>query len=130
MIIFFTHLSISPLWEIIVVNIVLFAGLMSRMVPATALMTAVPATDDRGAFMSINSSIQQLSGGVASIVAGAIIVQHSSQGPLENYDLLGYACVASMIVCALLLHRIHRTVEARMKAPPSGASGNHVSMEH
>ena len=47
-------------------------------------------------------------------VAGAIIVQHASKGPLEHYDLLGYACVASMVVCALLLYRIHKHVEAKI----------------
>ncbi len=116
MVIIFTHLSISPLWEIVLVNIVLFAGIMSRMVPATALMTAVPDTTDRGAFMSINSSLQQISGGVASIVAGAIIIQHTSHGPLENYDLLGYACVASMIVCVGLLYSIHKHVEGKVRS--------------
>jgi len=114
MVLVFTHMSIAPLWEIILVNIVLFAGLMSRMVPATALMTAVPEMADRGAFMSVNSSLQQISGGVASIVAGAIIVQHASSGPLEHYDLLGYACVVSMIVCAVLLYSIHKHVEAKV----------------
>ncbi len=125
MVVIFTHLSISPLWEIILVNIVLFAGILSRMVPATALMTAVPETGDRGAFMSINSSLQQISGGVASILAGAIIIQHTSRGPLENYDLLGYACVASMILCTGLLYSIHKHVEGRMRsAPPVPDAGD------
>jgi predicted MFS family arabinose efflux permease len=118
MVIVFTHLSISPLWQIILVNIVLFAGLMSRIVPATAMMTAVPEADDRGAFMSITSSLQQISGGVASIVAGAIIIQQTSHGPLEHYDLLGYACVASMILCAVLLYNIHKHVEGGDRLHP------------
>jgi predicted MFS family arabinose efflux permease len=120
MVIVFTHLSISPLWETILVNIVLFAGIMSRMVPATALMTAVPDSRDRGAFMSVNSSLQQISGGVASIVAGAIIIQHTSNGPLENYNLLGFACVATMIVCVGLLYSIHKHVEAKLQSSRQG----------
>ena len=42
MVIVFTRLSVTPFWEIIAINIILFAGMLSRMVPATALMTAVP----------------------------------------------------------------------------------------
>ncbi len=122
-IVFFTHLSVSPVWEIIIVNIFLFAGLMSRMVPATAMMTAVPATGDRGAFMSVSSSLQQISGGVASIVAGAIIIQHASRGPLENYDLLGYLCVASMILGAGMLYSIHRYVEGKLRSGTRGMPG-------
>ena len=38
-------------------------------------MTAIPEPKDRGAFMSINSSVQQISGGVASAIAGLIVVQ-------------------------------------------------------
>ncbi len=119
MVIVFTHLSISPLWEIVLVNIILFTGIMSRMVPATALMTAVPDTTDRGAFMSIYSSLQQISGGAASILAGAIIIQHTSHGPLEHYDVLGYLCVATMIACVGLLHSIHKHVEGKVQ--PSSA---------
>jgi predicted MFS family arabinose efflux permease len=116
MVIIFTHLSISPLWEIVLVNIILFAGIMSRMVPATALMTAVPDVKDRGAFMSVSSSLQQIAGGVASIVAGAIIIQHTSNGPLENYDILGYACVVTMILCVGLLYGIHKHVENKAQS--------------
>jgi len=118
MIVIFTHLSVTPLWEIIIVNIILFAGIMSRMIPATALMTAVPDLKDRGAFMSINSSLQQISGGVASIFAGAIIVQHVNNGPLEHYDTLGYICVGLMLLCIALLYGIDKHVEHKMKAVP------------
>ncbi len=39
-------------------------GIMSRMVPSTILATAIPDMKDRGAFMSINSSLQQMAGGI------------------------------------------------------------------
>ncbi len=111
MIIIFTHLSVTPLWEIVILNAILFAGIMSRMIPATTIMTAVPGLVDRGAFMSINSSLQQIAGGVASIVAGAIVVQHSNSSPLEHYDILGYICVGMMIVCVVLLYSINKHIE-------------------
>jgi predicted MFS family arabinose efflux permease len=123
MVVVFTHLSVTPFWEIVAVNVILFAGILSRMVPATALMTAVPETADRGAFMSVNASLQQISGGVASIVAGAIVVQHSSSGPLEHYDILGYLCVGLMFLCIALLYSIHKHVEQKLREP-KGTAGN------
>jgi len=133
MVVVFTHLSVTPLWEIVAVNIILFAGIMSRMVPATALMTAVPDVVDRGAFMSVNASLQQISGGVASIVAGAIVVQHSSSGPLEHYDILGYLCVGLMFLCIGLLYGIHKHVEHKLRdparAPANAEWKEHVSLE-
>ena len=59
----------------IVVNVVLFIGITSRMISASALMSAVPDAAHRGAFMSVNSSLQQIAGGVAAAVAGLIVVQ-------------------------------------------------------
>ncbi len=115
MVVVFTHLSVTPLWEIVGINIILFAGILSRMVPATALMTAVPEIVDRGAFMSVNASLQQISGGVASILAGAIVVQHTSSGPLEHYDILGYLCVGLMVLCIGLLYGIHKHVEQKLQ---------------
>jgi MFS family permease len=123
MVVVFTHLSVTPFWEIVAINIILFAGILSRMVPATALMTAVPETLDRGAFMSVNASLQQISGGVASIVAGAIVVQHSSSGPLEHYDILGYLCVGLMFLCIGLLFSVHKHVEQKLRSSP-GEPGN------
>jgi predicted MFS family arabinose efflux permease len=134
MVVVFTHLSVTPFWEIVAVNIILFAGILSRMIPATALMTAVPEAVDRGAFMSVNASLQQISGGVASILAGAIVVQHSSSGPLEHYDILGYLCVGLMFLCIALLYSIHKHVEQKLGDPKAttGKEGweGQVSLEN
>jgi predicted MFS family arabinose efflux permease len=100
-----------------------FTVILSRMIPATALMTAVPEAVDRGAFMSVNASLQQISGGVASILAGAIVVQHSSSGPLEHYDILGYLCVGLMFLCIALLYSIHKHVEQKL-GDPKVTTGN------
>lgn len=130
MVVIFTHLSVTPLWEVVLINIILFAGIMSRMIPATALMTAVPDLVDRGAFMSINASLQQISGGVASIFAGAIIVQHSTNGPLERYDILGYVCVAMMFLCIGLLRSIHKHVEKKMQNAVPLAESAYAGVEN
>jgi predicted MFS family arabinose efflux permease len=115
MIIIYTNLSITPMWEVVLINVLLFAGIMSRMIPATTLMTAVPDLADRGAFMSINSSLQQISGGFASVIAGMIIVQ-VDQGPLQNYNVLGYMTVALMFVGAGLMYRVNKHVEQKTNA--------------
>jgi len=119
MIIFYTNLSVTPLWEVVLINVFLFAGIMSRMIPATTLMTAIPELADRGAFMSISSSLQQISGGIASVFAGMIIVQTSS-GALKNYDVLGYTCVALMFVGVGMMHNINKYVELKKDLSQSG----------
>jgi hypothetical protein len=39
-----------PIWVVIIINIIMFMGIMSRMVPATTLNSAVPEPYDRGAY--------------------------------------------------------------------------------
>lgn len=111
MVTIYTNLSVTSLWSIIVINVILFAALMSRMIPSTALMTAIPSLQDRGAFMGINSSIQQIAGGVASIFAGLIVVQQNG-GILEHFDTLGYICSGVMVICLCMMYFINKIVSS------------------
>jgi predicted MFS family arabinose efflux permease len=109
MVAIYTHLGITPLWQVISLNVILFAGILSRMISASALMSAVPEPQDRGAFMSINSSIQQMSGGLATLAAGKIIVEHG-KAPLENYPMLGYVVMGSVLITIFMMYRINKLV--------------------
>jgi predicted MFS family arabinose efflux permease len=106
----YCNLGITPLWFVIVLNVLLFIGISSRMISASALMTAIPEPRDRGAFMSVNASVQQISGGVASAVAGLIVVQTDS-GVLLHYDVLGYVVVAAMLVTLIMMYFIDQYVK-------------------
>ena len=112
---FYTHLGITPLWIVMLLNVLLFMGISSRMISSSALMTAIPDARDRGAFMSVNSSIQQISGGVASIVAGLIVVQTES-GQLEHYDTLGYVVAGSMLITVIMMYFIDLFVKQKTMA--------------
>lgn len=114
MVVVYVNLGKVPMWQVILVNAIMFAGIMSRMIPASALMTAIPKMEDRGAFMSINSSLQQVAGGVASVFAGLIIVQQSN-GSLLHFDTLGYICIVVMIACAFLLYMINQRVMRKLQ---------------
>ena len=105
----YTHLSATPLWEVIVINVFLFIGISSRMVSASALMTGVPDPQDRGAFMGINSSVQQISGGIAAFAAGKIVVQPTNM-PLQHYDILGYVVCITMLITIGMMYFINKQV--------------------
>ena len=102
----YTNMGVSPFWLIVVLNVILFIGISSRMISSSALMTAVPEPQDRGAFMSINSSVQQISGGVASAVAGLIVVQKNG-GILQHYNTLGYVVMGTMVLTVVLLYWVN-----------------------
>ncbi|MBL7901465.1 MAG: MFS transporter [Bacteroidia bacterium] len=111
MIVIYTNLTPVPVWMVILINMILFMGIMSRMVPATALNSAIPEAVDRGAYMSINSSLQQMSGGLAAIFAGFIVKQDGKSAPLQNFDVLGYIMLGFMIWCLYLVFRVNRLVK-------------------
>jgi predicted MFS family arabinose efflux permease len=111
-VIYFTHLGVIPVWHVIAVNAVLFVCITGRMISASALSSGVPAMADRGAYMAINSSLQQLSGGIAAGIAGLIVVQTKS-GKLENYDVLGWVVAGVMVFTMLLLYNVHRIVREK-----------------
>ncbi len=108
----YTNLGITPLWLVIGLNVLMFMGVTSRMIASSALMTAVPDAKDRGAFMSINSSVQQISGGIASAVAGLIVVQ-TSTGVLERYDILGLVVVGAMLITIAMMYMINQQVKKK-----------------
>jgi len=109
MVFIYCNLPVSPVWKVIVVSATMFAGIMSRMIPAQALMTAVPDSADRGAFMSVNSSLQQIAGGIASVIAGLIVYQEPG-GRIHHFDTLGYICIVMMIIGAFLMSGINKIV--------------------
>ncbi|MFT3823856.1 MAG: MFS transporter [Chitinophagaceae bacterium] len=120
MVVIYTNLTPRPLWVIITLNILMMMGILNRMIPASALTTAVPKMQDRGAFMSINSSIQQVAGGIAAAFAGMIVVQKTKYSPLEHYNTLGYIIVGISIFGILMLYRVDRMVKAKLANAKKG----------
>jgi predicted MFS family arabinose efflux permease len=118
MILIYTHLGVVPIWAVIAINMIMFMGIMSRMVPATALNSAVPEMYDRGAYMSVNASLQQLAGGVAALFAGLVVVQQTKTSPIEHFDILGYVMVATMLLCLFLVYRVSQLIKNKLRKAP------------
>lgn len=114
MVAIYTPLGVTPVWVVITISVLMFAGITCRMITSSALMSAVPQPQDRGAFMSINSSIQQISGGIASAIAGLIVYQ-APNGTLQRYDLLGYVVIATMLITIATTYWIDRHVSKMMQ---------------
>ncbi len=122
MILIYTNLSPIPLWEIIVINMVLFMGIMSRMIPSTTLNTSVPEMKDRGAYMAITSSMQQIAGGIAAVCAGFIVHQPTKTSPLENYDILGVVISVVTLASIFLIYRVYRMVVHKAEGIPAAVA--------
>jgi predicted MFS family arabinose efflux permease len=106
MVLIYTNLGVTPLWLVMIFNVLMMAGIMSRIIPSTALVSGIPVLQDRGAFMSINSSLQQIAGGIAATFAGLIVVQKDKFSPLEHYNTLGYIVVGVTLISIFLIYRV------------------------
>lgn len=109
-ILIFTHLGPSPLYVVIALNACLYIGVSTRIISAQSLLTAVPEPEDRGTYMSINSSLQQASGGIAAIIAGMIVWQRPD-GSIAHYGELGYIVGCIIVTTLLLMYNINKVIQ-------------------
>jgi predicted MFS family arabinose efflux permease len=114
LVVYYTNMGVSSLATVIAVNAVMFIGIFSRMIPSQALMSAIPDPSSRGSFMSVSSSLQQISGGFASVLAG-VIVHVGTDGKLEHFDLLGYVMVATSLITLFMMYFINREVAKKLR---------------
>ncbi|RYD81605.1 MAG: MFS transporter, partial [Sphingobacteriales bacterium] len=76
-----------------------------RMIPATTLITATVSPQNRGSFMSLNSSVQQISAAIGSLIGGFVIVQQAD-GKLLNYQYVGYIAMFTSVACIFVARRL------------------------
>jgi predicted MFS family arabinose efflux permease len=107
MVLIYTHLGPITLPVLVAVNSLMFVGIFSRMIPFQAIAASVPAQTQRGSFNAISASIQQLSGGVASVIAGHIVTQ-GADGKLQHFDVIGYVVVLTSLLALALVWRLQR----------------------
>lgn len=109
MVAIWTHLGHTSLIAVIAINILMYLGVFSRMIPAQALLTAVPDVTKRGAFNAVNASLQQFSGGISAAIAGAIIVL-GPDNTLRHFDWLGYIVIGVSLTAMVLMYFLHKSV--------------------
>ena len=109
MVLIYTHLGQVSLTTAIIVNVLMFVGIFSRMIPSQALISAIPEPSQRGSFSSISASLQQLSGGLGSVLAAAIIAENPD-GSLRHFDWLGYVVVTTSILSLTVMYFVQRPI--------------------
>jgi predicted MFS family arabinose efflux permease len=109
MVLIYTHLGQVGLTLVIVVNVLMFVGIFSRMIPSQALISAIPDPTQRGSFSAVGASLQQLSGGLGSVLAAAIIAQNADE-TLRHFDWLGYIVVATAVVSLTVMYFVQKPI--------------------
>ena len=78
-----------------------FVVATGRAVTAQAMISNVVNQEQRGSFMTFNSSVQQLGTGIASLMAGFIVTKDNA-GKLNRYEWVGYISIVVLLLGLLL----------------------------
>jgi MFS transporter, DHA1 family, inner membrane transport protein len=110
-IVIITNMPPTPLWTALIVSGIFFIFSNGRMVPSTTMETAIISQENRGSYMSIRSSVQQLTSGLASFIAGTIISEKPSifgeeTKALVNYEYVGYIAVLFSLISLWLARKL------------------------
>lgn len=77
------------------------------MIPAMAMISEVSAPENRGSFMSLNASVQQMSQAGAALLGGFVVHQDQSGG-LQRYGYVGVIAVIFSLAAIALSRKIPR----------------------
>jgi predicted MFS family arabinose efflux permease len=105
-----SNLPAAPLGPMLVVTTLFWIVTSGRWVPAMAMVTSSVRPRYRGSFMSVNSSVQQMAMGLASVVAGAVVGEGAS-GELTGYPVAGLIAAVSTAVSMVLVGRLRKAEE-------------------
>lgn len=114
--IFFALISLIPIflitnmpaikyYYVLIVTGIWFVLSTGRGIPAQAIISNVVPAEQRGSFMSFNGSIQQLFSGIASLIAGAIVISKPDH-TIVHYSWVGYLSIAIVLFSVFIVKKL------------------------
>jgi predicted MFS family arabinose efflux permease len=96
-------------------------AMSGRMVPMQALLTTVPESSRRGAFLSANSPLQALGTGCGAWLGG-LMLTNTASGQIAGYGTVGWVAVAVTMMAVLWVGRVKAAAD-KMPAPAAAELG-------
>ncbi|HSZ24465.1 MAG TPA: MFS transporter [Cytophagaceae bacterium] len=100
-----THLPPSSYLYTLSMSSLFFVFFGARFVPAMSMITSSIDVRQRGSFMSINSSVQQLGSSLAVGIAG-VVVTNAADGSLVNFGTCGIVAIIATVACILVSYKV------------------------
>lgn len=97
-----THLPAGPLWVAVLVMSTFMVFAAGRMVPVQAMLLGVPNPKNRGAFMSVNTSVQHAATGLAPLIAGSLVTVGEDGHTMTGFPLVGWVAAGTAAVSLVL----------------------------
>jgi predicted MFS family arabinose efflux permease len=100
-----THLEPMGLLPVTVIVASFFVLMGGRLTPAMALVSSTALPKNRGSFLSLIGSIQQLAAALAAVVAGMLVTREGS-GKLVGFGRVGILAAVCSIVALFISRKI------------------------
>jgi MFS transporter, DHA1 family, inner membrane transport protein len=104
---FITNMPHIPFYFVLCVTGFWFVVSSGRSIPAQAMISNVVPPERRGSFMSFNSSVQQMFVGLASVIAGYVVVK-MPDNKITNYEYTGYVSILITLLSLYVGYRLNR----------------------
>lgn len=102
-----THLPKVPVLLALFVTAFFTLSISARGIPALAMITASIEKSRRGRFLSLTSSVQQISSGVASLLAGWIL-HRGLDGRLDHFGTAGFIAATFTVLSVFFARRLRQ----------------------
>ncbi len=109
-----TNMPALPLFIILLTFSLWFSTATGRTVPGQAMTTQAVTTQSRGSFMSLNSCVQSLGSGLATLLSG-LITYSDEKYAIHNYHILGYISIGIILLSVAVAYRLDRLIIGDMK---------------
>lgn len=96
-----TNLPPGPLWVATIALAAFMVFSAGRIVPAQAMLLGTAEPRVRGAFMSLNTSVQHLASGLAPLIAGLLITQ-TADGKMTGFPVVGLVAATAAGISMIL----------------------------
>ncbi len=100
-----TNLPPMPFYAVLFISGFWFVVSSGRTIPAQAMVSNVVPPERRGSFMSFNSSVQQIFVGLASVLAGLIVVKNPDNS-IQNYEITGYLSIFITLLTLIFVFKL------------------------
>ncbi len=98
-----SHLGVMPYYYALIITGIWFIFSTSRNIPAQAIISNIVPPHQRGSFQSFNSCVTSVFIGLASLIAGKVVVADETK-KLHHYDTLGLISM-SVVITAIIIAR-------------------------
>lgn len=102
-----TNMPAIKYYYVLMVTGIWFILSTGRGIPAQAIISNVVPPAQRGSFMSFNGSVQQLFSGLASLIAGSIVISRPNH-TIVHYNWVGYLSIVIVLGSVFIARKLKR----------------------